>query len=360
MTAVCETIAVRDLRAALSLCGRVVPSRAISDVYRHVRIAAGTVEACDGELRLTVASHNGGETMLLPYSRLQAITAACSGDQIDIECEDAKALLRAGGGRWTLPTVDPHEWPEAAAATGSPVARIPADQLRRALEVVLPATDTESSRYALGGVRIEVEDGIVNFIATDGRRLYHAEVEVDQAVDDCQLLLPARAASLLLTLAKAAADDEVQIERVGEEVTATLSAVVLRCRQLQGAYPRWRDAIPDRPQAGQTVVRADALAAAIRQAAICTSETSRAVNLTLGTTIEIDATSSEAGTSRVELEPIEGGPTVTLAVNPQFCVDWLRSVDPAEPVTLEASDSSSALVLRVEDATGVVMPMGAD
>ena len=148
MTAVCETIGVRDLRAALGLCGRVVPSRALSDVYRHVRIAAGTVEACDGEIRLTVASHNGGETMLLPYSRLQAITAACSGDQIDIECEDAKAVLRAGGGRWTLPTVDPAEWPEAATATGSPVARIPADQLRRALEVVLPATDTESSRAA--------------------------------------------------------------------------------------------------------------------------------------------------------------------------------------------------------------------
>ncbi len=72
------------------------------------------------------------------------------------------------------------------------------------------------------------------------------------------------------------------------------------------------------------------------------------------------ATSSEAGTSRVELEPIEGGPTVTLAVNPQFCVDWLRSVDPAEPVTLEAADAKSALVLRVEDATGVVMPMGGE
>ena len=106
------------------------------------------------------------------------------------------------------------------------------------------------------------------------------------------------------------------------------------------------------------MVRADELAQAIRQAAICSSETSRGIKLTLGNPIVAEATSSEHGKSRCEIEPIEADDAVTLTVDPRYCLDWLRAVDPAEPVTCEASDKDSALVLKAEDSTGVIMPMG--
>lgn len=361
MTAVCDAIGVRDIRAALAICGRVVPARATSDTLRHVRLGDGAAEATDGEIRVRVAVGYAGDPVLLPYSRLEALARACTGDQLQIDTEGTQATIRASGGRWRLPTVDPAEWPAAADVPGVPVARIPADQLRRGLESVIAAADTESSRYALGGVRLEVTDGTVHLVATDGRRLYTSQIEIDQAVDDCQILLPARAASLLLTLAKSSPDEEIQIELAGEEVVAEVGeGLRLWARQLEGSYPRWRDAIPERSDASETVVRADELAQAIRQAAICSSETSRGIRLTLGNPIIAEATSSEHGRSRCEIEPIEADEPVTLTVDPRFCLDWLRAVDPAEPVTCEASDKGSALVLKVEDATGVVMPMEGD
>ena len=361
MTAVCDAIGVRDIRAALAICGRVVPARAVSETMRHVRLGDGAAEATDGEVRVRVAIGYAGEPVLLPFSRLEALARACTGDQLQIDTEQGQATIRASGGRWRLPTVDPAEWPAAADISGQPVARIPADQLRRGLEAVIAATDTESSRYALSGVKIEVTDGTVHLVATDGRRLYTSQIEIDQAVDDCQLLLPARAASLLLTLAKASPDEEIQLELQGEEVVAEVGdGLRLWARQLEGAFPKWRDAIPERPDASETVVRADELAQAIRQAAICSSETSRGIKLTLGNPIVAEATSSEHGKSRCEIEPIEADDAVTLTVDPRYCLDWLRAVDPAEPVTCEASDKDSALVLKVEDSTGVVMPMGAD
>ena len=359
MTAVCDAIGVRDIRAALAICGRVVPARAVSETMRHVRLGDGAAEATDGEVRVRVAIGYAGEPVLLPFSRLEALARACTGDQLQIDTEQGQATIRASGGRWRLPTVDPTGWPAAADIPGKPVARIPADQLRRGLEAVIAATDTESSRYALSGVKIEVTDGTVHLVATDGRRLYTSQIEIDQAVDDCQLLLPARAASLLLTLAKASPDEEIQIELQGEEVVAEVGdGLRLWARQLQGAFPKWRDAIPERPDASETVVRADELAQAIRQAAICSSETSRGIRLTLGNPIVAEATSSEHGKSRCEIEPIEADDAVTLTVDPRYCLDWLRAVDPAEPVTCEASDQDSALVMRAEDSTGVVMPMG--
>jgi DNA polymerase-3 subunit beta len=361
MTAVCENISRRDLAAALSICGRVVPRRALAEVYQSVSLAAGAAEATDGELRVSVPIPYDGEPILLPYARLEALTRACTGEQLEIDSEDGQATIRAGGGRWRLPTVAHSEWPEAAESTAVPVARIPGDQLRRALDAVLDAADSESSRYALAGVRLEVEDGVVHVVATDGRRLHVCEVEIDQAVDDCQLLIPVRAAGLIATLCRQT-EEEVQLERAGEEVRATWgeSGLWLRCRQLAGNYPAWRAAIPERPEATRVVVRADHLAQALRQAAICTSETSKAITLTIGEQITATAESSEAGASTVTLEAIEASGTVSVKVDPSYCIAWLRTCDQVEPITVEASDSGSALVFRSEDATGVVMPMGDD
>jgi len=361
MTAVCEQISRRDLAAALAICGRVVPRRALAEVYQSVSLAAGAAEATDGELRVSVPIPYDGEPILLPYSRLEALTRACTGDQLEIDSEDGQATIRAGGGRWRLPTVNHSEWPSVEAVETVPVARIPGDQLRRALDGVLDAADSESSRYALSGVRVEVEDGVVHVVATDGRRLHTCEIEIDQAVDDCQLLIPARAATLLAALCRQT-DEEVQIERAGEEVRCTWpdSGMWLLCRQLAGNFPRWRDVIPERPEATRVVVRADELAQALRQAAICTSETSKAITLTLGEQITAAAESSEAGASTVKLDAIEATGTVSLRVDPAYCVAWLRKVDGTEPITIEATDAGSALVFRSEDATGVVMPIGVD
>jgi len=361
MTAVCEAISRRDLAAALSICGRVVPRRALAEVYQSVSLAAGAAEATDGELRVSVPIPYDGDPILLPYARLEALTRACTGEQLEIDSEDGQATIRAGGGRWRLPTVAHSEWPEAAEVQAVPVARIPGDQLRRALEGVLDAADSESSRYALGGVRVEVEDGVVHVVATDGRRLHTCEIEIDQAVDDCELLIPARAATLLAALCRQT-DEEVQLERSGEELRATWgdSGLWLRCRQLAGNFPRWRDVIPERPEAVRVVVRADELAQVLRQAAICTSETSKAITLTLGEQITAAAESTEAGASTVTLDAIEATGTVSVRVDPAYCVAWLKTVDGTEPITIEATDAGSALVFRSEDATGVVMPMGVD
>jgi len=364
MTQVCEQISRRDLAAALSICGRVVPRRALAEVYQSVCLAAGAAEATDGELRVSVPIPYDGDPILLPYARLEALTRACTGDQLEIDSEDGQATIRAGGGRWRLPTASPDEWP---AVTGRelremvPVARIPGDQLRRALDGVLDAADSESSRYALGGVRVEVEDGVVHVVATDGRRLHTCEIEIDQAVDDCELLIPARAATLLAALCRQT-DEEVQLERSGEDLRATWgdSGLWLRCRQLAGNFPRWRDVIPERPEAIRVVVRADELAQVLRQAAICTSDTSKAIELTLGDQITAAAESTEAGASTVTLDAIEASGTVSVRVDPTYCVAWLRTVDGTEPITIEATDAGSALVFRSEDATGVVMPMGVE
>jgi len=365
MTVVCDYVQRTDLIQTLSLAGRVVPRRAIREVLTCVSLAPGRLEATDGEIRLEVPIVYGGDSLLLPFARLDALARACTGEQVVIEPEDGQATIRASRGVWRLPTRSPEEWPEMAPAEWSPVARIPADQLARGIAAVIDACDRDSSRYALSAVLIEVIDGVVHLVATDGRRLHLHRIEIDQAVDDCSVLLTERSAQLVAHLASQLDDEgEVQIERSGAEVLCSLGAggpeSKIYARTVDGKFPAWQKVIPTEGRATPTTVRADRLCEAIRQASICTSETTKAVTLTLGQTIIVEATSSEAGNARVELEPIEAGDEVTIQVDPSYCVAFLRRVDAVEPVEVEAVDASSALVFRTEDSVGVVMPMGVD
>ena len=153
-------------------------------------------------------------------------------------------------------------------------------------------------------------------------------------------------------------EGDVQLEKSGSDVFAEIGSggAQVIARQIAGTFQSGTQVYRE-GRATPTTVRADKLNDAIKQAAICTSEQSKAIELTLGKTITCQANSSESGASTVKLEPIEAGKAVSIRVNPQFCTEWLRRVDPAEPITIEAVDASSALVFRSEDSTGVVMPM---
>lgn len=357
---VCEKIDRRELLAALNICGRVTPRRAPSEVLTFVRLERDKIEATDGELRVIVPHPYQGEPMLLPFHKLNELTRVAAGENLALECDGNVAIIKSRAGKWSLPTADPADWPALHSTTRSPVARIPADQLARGLSAVIDAADPQAGQVALGGVHLDVTDGLVSLVATDGRRLFKSEINIDQAVDDSQMLLTARAATLIGVLAGQLGDEgNVQLERSGSDIFAEIGTggAQVIARQVAGEFPKWRKVIPSKGRATPTTVRADQLNDAIKQAAICTSEASRAIELTLGKTITCKANSSESGASTVKLEPIEAGKEVSIRVNPQFCTEWLRRVDPSEPINVEAVDASSALVFRSEDSTGVVMPM---
>ena len=70
---------------------------------------------------------------------------------------------------------NPDEFPAVAAFDAEKCHRLPARLLRELLRRTVFATDTESSRYALGGVLLELSsDGIIG-VGTDGRRLARQE-----------------------------------------------------------------------------------------------------------------------------------------------------------------------------------------
>ena len=311
------------------------------------------------------------EPILLPFARLQAILNACpNADEVTITPGGTSCTVTIGGGTWTLPTEDAAEYPTWEPSDLRPICRLPADQFVRAVRAVSYATDNESSRYALGAVLVEMKDGVVTLVGTDGRRLATYEIDVDQATDNFVVdpktqtekkapLVPAKALDSMASLAWNS-EWSVQLEANTTEVVASIEGTTVTARLVEGRFPPWRDVFPDR-DAQPSAVTVPEFLAATRQAAIVTSEQSKGVTFVITSEgIHLTAQSAEAGQSSVTCPLVDFGQAATVKLDPGFVVDLLRSVDDAEPITIEAAGPGDAVIFRAEGIQAVIMPLAND
>ena len=355
---------ISELRAALHAVSPVVHGKGPKPILQNVRLGDGLLSATDLEVRIDTEISYHGPAILLPHQRLLLILNASSSDYVTISPEGASCVVSCGNGRWTLPMEDAGEFPTWEVDGAKPLTRLPADQFARAIKGVAYAADTESSRFALGAVLVDVQADpqIVTLVATDGRRLCTVEMEHDLAVDDSQTLVPSRVMAILSRLAGNDADGSVQLEATKDALLATIGGTTVTARLTDGRFPKWRDVIPADGAEPSTVTAADLLSAT-RAAAIVTTESSKGVQYTFSKDgLHLHGQSSECGESSVTCDLVECGHACSVKLDPVFVSQWLTGLPPdGEPtVSVQATDAGSAVVLRCEDYTGVIMPLAVD
>ena len=354
------TLPRTDLLAALVAVGKAVPTRAPRPTLQNVRIGDGVISGTDLEVRIDAAIGEVCEPFLVPHARLLAIVRAATGDSVTMKATATTVTVKCGGGKWELPTEDVAEFPTWEPEGLKAVCRLPADQFARAAKATTYATDTETSRYALGAVLLEVKGGNPTWVATDGRRLACVETETDQAVDDRQVLVPARVLGIVSGMATG--DGGVQIEATASEVRIEVDGMTVTGRLIEGAYPRWRDVI-GKPEGEASVVEVQELLATVRAAAIVTSEQSKGITLTwTASALVLSGRSSEYGESTVKCGIVSAGSTSLTKLDPTFLADFLASLPPDEEpqVNIYATDPQSRVLLTCGPYTGVIMPLAAD
>jgi DNA polymerase-3 subunit beta len=349
-----------ELLDALVAIKPATPTRPAKPILANCRIGEGVISGTDLEVRIDRTIGEMCEAFLVPHERLLAIVRAATGDSVTLKANGTTVTVKCGGGKWELPTEDVHEYPTWEPTSLKAICRLPADQFARAARATTYATDTESSRYALGAVLIEVEKGNPTWVATDGRRLACVETETDQAVDDSATLVPRRV--LDIVAAMATGNGSVQVEANAKEVRFDLEGTTVTGTLIDGRFPRWRDVVGD-PEGTATVLDVQQLLAAVRSAAIVTSEQSKGIELdyTSGKLV-LSARSAEYGESTVKCEVVQAGTASGTKVDPRFLAEFLRSIplDEEPQVDVYATDRQSRVLLRCGPYTGVIMPLAAD
>jgi len=361
------------LLAALQAAQAVVPARSPKPVLTNVKLevdnAGAVMSATDLEVGIRIGI-DGVESaapgaVLLPAGRLAAIVRESPpGTVFDIHTDGTATIVKAPRSEFRLPAEDPLEFPAVAGFPDGAGHELTSTLVRELVRRTVFATDNESSRYALGGVLVEFADAQVVAVGTDGRRLAKMQGPAGvtgEAPGDAAPIVPARAMQLV-ERCLGAADQPVRVAVRPSEILFQCGQTTVSSRLVEGRFPRWRDVFPTRPDAIRVNLVAGPLLAAVRQAAIVTSEQSKGVDFSFEPgQLVLSGRSAESGESRIELPIDHTGSTVRIKLDPRFVSDFLRVIDPGTAVTVELTDAQSACVCSTGDGYGyVIMPLAAD
>ena len=359
------TLPRRPLADRFGTAANVTPTRTPKPVLQNVllTVTEGQVilSATDLELSVTLpltgVRCDGDGSVLLPAAKVGKILATVPDDEITVEADGEKLLIQGGRSRFSLPCESVELYPhiEPSTADNEFCRDIPGAELRRLIRQTIYATDMNSPRYALAGVRAEATDQGLRLVATDGRRLAMAGNRT-ASVSPGSPVLPIKALRLIDRLAgetaRLAWDDKTAwIETDGIEI---------QTRLVEGRFPAYESIFPANRAAIATINAAELLAA-IEQAAITTSEESRGVDLAFAAgELALRSSAADVGESTVRLPLEYAGEPLTLTFDHRYMSDAIKALDGGTLLNLELFGPKSPLIVKAEGFTYVVMPLTRD
>ncbi|MCA9082153.1 MAG: DNA polymerase III subunit beta, partial [Planctomycetaceae bacterium] len=233
--------------------------------------------------------------------------------------------------------------------------------LKQGIQRTLFATDPESTRYALGGILLELDQQQVTLAATDSRRLavYKSTCSAEGSVSE-EVGMPVIPAKAMQLLERSIHEDDQQIHIAirQNDVLVRSGLSTIYARLVEGRFPRYQDVMP--PEFGITIdLVVGPFHSAVRQAMIVTNEESHGVDFRFEDgTLTLSSTGADVGSSKIQLPIGYDGDGFTVTFDPKYVADFLKVLDPASPVSLNLVDPNSAAVFKSGDNyTYVVMPL---
>ncbi|MDP7014320.1 MAG: DNA polymerase III subunit beta [Pirellulaceae bacterium] len=360
------------LLAAFQTAATVAPSRSPKPILQNVKLEVGervVLMATDMEIGIRIEVDGidveVGGAAVLPVDRFGPILRESSDETLRIEADAQGTLVRGERSEFKLPAGDPAEFPAVVEFTEKSFHEAPVRLVKELIRRTLFATDTESSRYALGGVLLEMDGESITAVGTDGRRLAKmtgpAQSIEGHGTGETMTIVPTRSMQLI-ERALSDGDAEIQIAARTNDVLVRSPRATIYSRLVEGRFPKWREVFPDRQGSVKFDVTVGPVYSAVRQAAIVASDESRGIDFRFGEgALVLSGQTAEVGSSRVEIPiPYDGEPVV-VTLDHRFVLDFLRVLSPEGNFTIDVEDSDSATLLTTDDGYGyVVMPLARD
>jgi DNA polymerase III subunit beta len=370
MKAICER---EKLLHTFQTAASVVPTRSPKPILQNLKLEVAQESATligtdmDIGIRIDVPGFVVEQpgNVILPISRFGSILRENSDEKLSLQSDGRKTLVRGDRSEFQLPSENPDEFPDVVAFEETKYHELPARFFREIVRRTVFATDNESSRYALSGVLIELSANGITAVATDGRRLARQEGPATSVgghkSGETMTIIPTRAMQLI---ERAIADNEENILLAAREndVLVKSSRATIYTRLVEGRFPKWRDVFPRHDTSAKIELTVGPFYAAVRQAAIVTSEERRGVEFSFGEgKLALAGHGAEYGESHVELPIAYDGEKRVVMLDPRFVNDFLRVLDAETNITVEIRDGETAVVCSTQDGYSyVIMPLARD
>lgn len=357
----------RTLSDALQLAATVVPARTAIPTLTNV-LLRGTkdaleVGATDLEvglwLKVTDVEVSKEGKLALPAQRLAGIVRESGDEKVTIVADGNLAHIELADGKFKLVGLDPADFPGLPEFDEKRAIDIEAAELSDMIRKTEFAVSHESVMYAMTGILFELKGKELRLVATDGKRLALARRKAAGERGkgkDISAIVPPKAMKLLQRLLTEG-DEVVRLNVEENQIRFKTARGVLSSRLLEGRFPDYEEVLP-KDGARKATVEANALAAGLRRASLMAPEGARAVRLTFGPgKLDLFTRSADVGEANVALAAEYAGDSFSIVFNPDFVLDFLKSLDTGAVEVLMNEPSSACLFRSGKDYSYVLMPL---
>lgn len=305
----------------------------------------------------------------LPVRKLATIIRALPNIDVLVEASGSgQAKITSGGSNFRIMGIGEEDFPPLPSFADQHVFHLSQAELANMLKSVSYAQSKDENRYILNGVYFIFEDNALNLIATDGRRLALTSREIEVAENNSgSLILPAKTVDELERLL--GHGEEVKITFNERQVAFTINisddsekgglidTIYLVSKIVEGNYPNYKQVIPKETE-NRVKVERELMAECVSRAALVTSDKNNSVKLKIGhNVLEISGQSPEYGESHESMAIAYEGPEVTVAFNPTFLLDPLKSLTKDEVYFEFKDDLSPGVFKTLDNFLCVIMPL---
>ncbi len=276
--------------------------------------------------------------------------------------------IRCGRARFKMRSLDPRSFPAMPSAAeraegGAPRAElsIGAKVLTTMIDKTIFAVSPDETRYNLSGVYIECPSAdTVRMAATDGHRLALIDRPAPGFAMVAGAILPRKGLNELRRLLDSGVEGNVLLCVETQLAWLLHGNTEISMRRVEGEFPDYQGVIPKDSKYRISIGR-DALLAAIKRAAIFSSERYHGVRLALTPgSLTVSSTSPELGEASETVDVDFAGEEFSVGFNASYLMQAVNAIPAQGEVVLGLTDEVSPGVLTTPADSAflyVVMPM---
>ncbi|MBY4676579.1 DNA polymerase III subunit beta [Marinobacterium arenosum] len=310
--------------------------------------------------RVTLDEPAEAGSVTVPARKLMDICKSLPDDaRIELALNGQKMVIKAGRSRFSLSTLPASDFPNVEDGPQALELSMAQQQLRRLIDKTGFSMAQQDVRYYLNGMLLEIGDGGVRSVSTDGHRLATCRVDAEVATDGLSQIIVPRKGILELARLLQHGEEPVRLVIGANHIRAHVGDFIFTSKLVDGKFPDYQRVIPKN---GDKEILGDRqeLRQVFSRIAILSNEKYRGVRLSLTNGyLQVMANNPEQEEAEETVAVDYQGDTLEIGFNVNYLLDVLSILN-SDVVRITVSDSNSSALLQgydEEDSLYVVMPM---
>ena len=277
--------------------------------------------------------------------------------------EESKVVVKCGRSRFVINGSPKSEYPVLPEFSKTAAFTVPSAELADMVRRTIFAASSDETRYVLNGVFWAASNGVLELVATDGRRLALVRRPVVGKDKEFRAIIPTKILGELQRLLSQdeGAGAEVQVSVTENQVAFQTADTTMLSRLVEGSFPNYEQVVPVKKDVS-LVFDTKALLTITKQAALCGIDRGGSVKFSLRKGALHVSASSQTLSFDDEIPVDYKGAEITIAFNPQFVMEGLKAMG-TDKVRMSLTTAVNPALFEpeggVEGYKYVVMPMRA-